>query len=248
MREEPRSLRTSTERLVPEWPTKRISATRRIHLHRDHALPISGHSSSVLGDWMTHVEATNADLAQLGAEWDALYPDVLPVGHMLGCGVPNWVRFHSLPGSRRYPDDEEQYAELLRRHFTVLETLSGGHPVWRLTCRWSELPNPGSEEHGCSLVDAQARYWRTVRDDADPDSVYWHIYAAIDQPVPARLTELLREVADGRRAGVIIADRRLEWLYHPYDGGADVYARNEAERDALRVAHSDWLSRHPLGL
>ena len=34
-----------------------------------------------------------------------------------------WVRFHSLPGSKRYADDEEEYAELMCRHLAVLAEL-----------------------------------------------------------------------------------------------------------------------------
>ncbi|TQS31246.1 hypothetical protein FLW16_00640 [Microbispora sp. KK1-11] len=40
----------------------------------------------------------------------------------------------------------------------------------------------------------------------------------------------------------------LRWLYHPYDGGADVIAPTRTERDALKERHRDWLSAHPLGL
>ena len=33
------------------------------------------------------------------------------------------VRFHSLPGSQRYAESEEQYTEILRRHATILADL-----------------------------------------------------------------------------------------------------------------------------
>ncbi|MEU6409518.1 hypothetical protein [Microbispora sp. NPDC046933] len=38
------------------------------------------------------------------------------------------------------------------------------------------------------------------------------------------------------------------WLYHPYDGGADVIGPTRAARDALKGRHRDWLSAHSLGL
>ncbi|MEU8403165.1 hypothetical protein AB0C28_49000 [Nonomuraea sp. NPDC048892] len=40
----------------------------------------------------------------------------------------------------------------------------------------------------------------------------------------------------------------LRRLYHPYDGGADVILTNTQERDTLKAAHTDWLSKHPSGL
>ncbi|MGW0807157.1 DUF3885 domain-containing protein [Nonomuraea sp. NPDC002799] len=33
----------------------------------------------------------------------------------------------------------------------------------------------------------------------------------------------------------------------PYDGGADVILAGLQERDALKAAHTDWLSKHPHG-
>ncbi|WP_078592168.1 DUF3885 domain-containing protein [Streptomyces pseudogriseolus] len=36
-------------------------------------------------------------------------------------------------------------------------------------------------------------------------------------------------------------------LYHPYDGGADVFLTSPEERDRMRDRHADWLSSHPLG-
>ncbi len=41
---------------------------------------------------------------------------------------------------------------------------------------------------------------------------------------------------------------RAAWLYHPYDGGADVIARSSLERDGLAARYGSWLSDHPQGL
>lgn len=62
------------------------------------------------------------------------------------------------------------------------------------------------------------------------------------------LDPLLRQVADDETGGVIIAPPDLRWLYHPYDGGADVIAPSTAERDALAKRFANFLSEQPLGL
>ena len=77
---------------------------------------------------------------------------------------------------------------------------------------------------------------------------YWQLYASLEPNAPDRLDALLRAVADYELVNVILADRDLNWLYHPYDGGADVYARDAAQRDRLLGKHAEWLSSHPLGL
>jgi hypothetical protein len=35
-----------------------------------------------------------------------------------------WVRFHSLPGAKRYADTDAERAEILRRHLAVLDRLN----------------------------------------------------------------------------------------------------------------------------
>jgi hypothetical protein len=61
------------------------------------------------------------------------------------------------------------------------------------------------------------------------------------------LPRLLRLVADYATGGVITT-AEMGWLYHPYDGGADVIAASPGHRDQLRRAHADWLSAHRSGL
>jgi hypothetical protein len=62
------------------------------------------------------------------------------------------------------------------------------------------------------------------------------------------MSRLLRLVADDRTAGVIITGPDLNWLYLPYDGGADVIAPTDVIRDDLWRRHQDWLSTHPTGM
>lgn len=59
---------------------------------------------------------------------------------------------------------------------------------------------------------------------------------------------MLRAAAEWELAHVVVGPDGLDWLYHPYDGGADVIARSSAERDRLRLRFRDWLSLEPHGL
>jgi hypothetical protein len=62
------------------------------------------------------------------------------------------------------------------------------------------------------------------------------------------LSQLLRLAADDGTAGVIITTAGMDWLYSPYDGGADIIAATAEHRNQLHRAHKDWLSDHPAGL
>ena len=68
------------------------------------------------------------------------------------------------------------------------------------------------------------------------------------QEFACTIDPLLRVVADDETSGVVIAPSDFEWLYHPYDGGADVFLPSRERRDLLSLAHHRWLSRYPGGL
>ncbi|GAA2905203.1 hypothetical protein Acy02nite_86120 [Actinoplanes cyaneus] len=97
----------------------------------------------------------------------------------------------------------------------------------------------------------RAQYWRTVALDADTDSdeqlhMQLHVESSgLDSP---ELDPLLRAVADDELANVIVTPPGLEWLYHPYDGGADVILPTREQRDALKLEYRSWLSNHPAWL
>lgn len=85
------------------------------------------------------------------------------------------------------------------------------------------------------------------RDDAGWES-WIHLYVSMSRWQDGELDLLLRLVADDETRGVIIAPPDLAWLYHPYDGGADVITRYKGERDALAARHTGWLPARPDGL
>jgi hypothetical protein len=199
--------------------------------------------------------------AVLTARWQEQWPGVLPIGHHLRYARRDrWVRFHSLPGSKRYAGNARERGEVLRRHRMVLHELSGGDRgthVLLLTMGWTREarpPRPAAVARQLRLDrDTRPRggtWWQSVvEDDSDPDVRFWtHVFVEHRTLDDARLRGVLRRVADDEMADVVIAPPDLRWLYHPYDGGADVIAPTPAERDALRARHPDWLSHHPSGL
>ncbi|WP_232822691.1 DUF3885 domain-containing protein [Glycomyces dulcitolivorans] len=148
-----------------------------------------------------------------------------------------WVRFHSLPESKRYPEADHEYATALGRCNTVMDELFNG-PIYLMTTVYTSSPDWSGEDEP----------WRTAIVEDEPGfESYAHLHLAQHEWEPGALDGLLRRVADDAEAGVTITDPNLRWLFHPYDGGMDVLAPTTAERDALRDRHRDWLPKHPLG-
>ncbi|WP_328433241.1 DUF3885 domain-containing protein [Streptomyces sp. NBC_00425] len=177
--------------------------------------------------------------------WQQRWPDCPPVGYRLRDPYRDvWVRFHSLPDSKRYAQDESEYAVVLERYNTVLEELFAGSDVYVIIPLWAT-------EAEVRSVRPDEGYWQSllVEDDPDPEfRTYCHLSATRRPWRRGCIDELLRDVADYETAGVLVTDTRMQRIHHPYDGGADVFLATPEERDRLRDRHADWLSSHPSGL
>ncbi|MET7369337.1 hypothetical protein ABZS61_26450 [Streptomyces sp. NPDC005566] len=190
------------------------------------------------------------DLDALSVLWEQRWPALPGDLQMRHAHPDRWVRFHSLPGSKRYPENDDEYAIMLDRHHAVLNEL-GPHDteLYVITREWNWDAEPVTRMPQLAQVDPDARHWGShVHDDEFPDDiVYEHEYVSVRPRTRRELSPLLRLVADEVIAGVTLAPLDLRWLYHPYDGGGDVYA-SSASVTGLRAAHPDWLSTHPSGM
>lgn len=201
-----------------------------------------------------NVHRTGRTLLEL---WEQRWPRLRPIGHELrDAEFDRWIRFHSLPGSKRYADNDAEYAEILHRHNTVLNELAAQQPtttpdqVLVLTVAWSDGPDVPDREAKVAAAMPLAEHWTSVLRERDEDGYesWTHLFLSGSQIGSQPLNRLLLLVADDETADVIITDTELNWLYHPYDGGGDVIASSSRHRDMLRARHTQWLSSHPLGM
>lgn len=193
------------------------------------------------------------DPQALSRLWERRWPRCPPVAHWLRGHYPDrWVRFHSLPKSKRYPDDEAEYAVVLDRHHTVLSELEPGPELLVITTEWTDTPALTPQRWPRrSEVAPEAQHWRTFIQEPDEDPefrVYTQLYAETRPWRPCIIDAVLRAVTDDEIGNVLLGPTDLRWLYHPYDGGADVVLPTPAERDVLKNRHRAWLSAYPSGL
>lgn len=180
-----------------------------------------------------------------GALWRRQWPLCDPVGYLLREPYRDvWVRFHSLPESKRYAEDEGEYGILLERYNSVLDELFNGEDVYLITPQWLC-------EDGISPAPTGRAYWQTllVRDDPDPEfRAYCRLFVSRRRWRRGCIDVLLREIADDKVAGTLVTDTKMRRIHHPYDGGADVFLASSEERDRMRARYAEWLSRHPSGM
>jgi hypothetical protein len=161
---------------------------------------------------------------------------VAPLGSYLRHDLPDrWVRFNALPEGERIARTVPQRREALNRYHTVLQAL--GAPDLVTTCGWAAKPPAARHPDLAELMPAAA--WTHV-----PAERATTVYVTeVGQGAQEALDTLLLEwVADDRTADVIVAPRTFDWLVHPYDGGIDVIAGDDAQRDELRRRFADWLA------
>ncbi|WP_086821718.1 hypothetical protein [Allokutzneria sp. NRRL B-24872] len=181
------------------------------------------------------------DLNAVTAQWERMWPNHPPVGSSIRYYFADrWVRFHSLPGSQRYATCEAEYQIVLDRHNTILRELVAT-TVYLMTVRYDpEDAASGTEPVAVGLHPGAVKWMRVVEPD-DPEYAL-DLYISSQLHEPGCFDQVLRYIADDRAREVIIADTALRWLYHPYDGGADVILATSRERDLLKAKFSDWLS------
>lgn len=188
------------------------------------------------------------------ASWRRQFPNCEPVAHEMRRAFPaRWVRFHSLPESQRYPDNEAEYATLLGRHNLVLGSLThAGETLALLTTGYSETDDPVRNDDVLQKVDPRAVPWRTVamhERDADFGELnFWHVFASRHPWFPGGFDPIVQHVAAGVLANVMIVPLDCRWLLHPYDGGMDVILASSAARDVLAASFPEWLSARADGL
>lgn len=187
-------------------------------------------------------------------QWNSRFPGCEPVAHRLRTAFPDrWVRFHSLPGSKRYPEDVSEYATVLYRHNHILGQLVGrGRQAVLLTTGYSGSAEAACPQLGPGEPGRDAAFWRTIPmhelegDFTEPN--YWHVFACVREWRRGLFDPIVRLVADDVLSNVMIVARDCHWVLHPYDGGMDVIMESSAARDRLKSSNSEWLSPHPSGM
>jgi hypothetical protein len=185
--------------------------------------------------------------------WRNRRPEGPPIGHTFKWTYADrWVRFHSLPESKRYPEAEDEYAILLQRYNTVLDDLFSGQDIFVVTSDWSyTLTGPAGYPEPRESLHPEGTHWWTESEQDDPEAefhVHSRLYASRRKWEPGCVDDLFRAVADDKVADVFVTDTELLRIHHPYDGGADVILPTMDERDRLRSKHAAWLPTNSAGL
>jgi hypothetical protein len=178
--------------------------------------------------------------------WQSEIGGIAPVGHALRQQFKdNWARFHSLPESKRYAEDESEYVEILRRHQAVGDAIfSAGETIYIYRSYAYEKKLHGKKKH--QLVGRLFRE-SMVRLSINPglieenDDDHYYVRALVTKWTPDFFSPLIRQIADFKEFGVTIASPATRAIFCPYDGGIDLFTFSQKHTD-FEAKFSTWLS------
>ena len=179
--------------------------------------------------------------------WQKSHPSGPPIAHILrDAPQEHWVRFHSLPGSKRYAETTEERWTVLERANALASRVLG-------------------EEVDCWLV--QADPLGDVANDVDPDATItelglgfdfehrdvnfectYRIYAKTVMWISGAFNGLISQRADDQLPPTMWVCARTGAAFAPYDGGTDLFLTTADDATKLKREFWSWLSDHPEGL
>jgi hypothetical protein len=180
------------------------------------------------------------------------------VGHRLReMFAQRWVRFHSLPGSKRYADTTEQLSEIHRRHDMIAAALLGeGEPIVIVRTGYSESATSRvPPQDGGGQWSSEGFVWFESMSmseiDGEPgeaEESHAHFWLAPSTFHAGAFEVPWTLVANDVVDGVLLVNVERRCVFAPYDGGMDVIGADSFVCDSLRRDFGAWLSAHPSGL
>jgi hypothetical protein len=188
--------------------------------------------------------------------WTLNYQDTVPISYLFKHDYSDrWFRIHSLPESKRYADNENDWEILLSRQNEIITDLLGLEtPIVIVTGEYNwgdnrqihvtaeeEIFKPFSFVH---LDNIELN--KIDPEQYDEPDIYRPAFAQTIWK-PNYLDKLLREIAnDNTRAFFVSFDKSI--IVAPYDGGVDFILKDNQTRDNYKEKYKQWLSEREDGL
>lgn len=188
-------------------------------------------------------------MTQFESLWQESYDSIPPLGYRLRECLPNrWVRFHSLPDSKRYADTHEERTIILNRANELAgEILNVDEPFWLAASRADE--NPNFINHSFPPFTVDSRQLPKVHSWTDTqDLISFSTYSKQTIWRTGDFNDVFSKIAEDEEHGVIFATLDLSSIFAPYDGGFDLIFSNPKGVSKLSRKYPSYLSAREDGL
>lgn len=189
---------------------------------------------------------------QFKTYWTKTYPDSYPIDYELKTIFSNrWFRIHSLPDSKRYAENDDEYKIILSRQNRLISDLFQSDDFIIVIGFYNyDLSSPLTDDYfdldKFHKIDTLALH-KIRPDEYQDDEVYYEIYMKPDNWESDKLNDLLTKIADSEiRAMLVNSTKNI--IVVPYDGGMDIILPDTKTRDDFKIKYKDWLSSREDGL
>lgn len=167
--------------------------------------------------------------------WNSHYPNTIPVQYLLkNYFTDKWLRIHSLPQSKRYPENEQEWKELFDRQFKALNYFLYENEPYTL------LINSIDSSHFLFDHFKFKNIGVFVHDETTFQS-----FVATQKKDRIGIEIVLKEIAEDKIRGFFITPKGL---FAPYDGGVDMIFENSEKRNQMKLVFKNWISPREDGL
>lgn len=188
--------------------------------------------------------------------WTLNYPETVPISHLFKNDYSErWFRIHSLPESKRYAENEEDWEMLISRQNEITTDFFGlDTPILIVTGEYNWGDN--RQIHVTDEEEIFKPFSFVRLDNIQLNKIEAEQYDEPDIYRPAFAQtiwktnyhdKLLREIAnDNSRAFFISFDKNL--IVAPYDGGVDFVLKDSSTKEHYKNKYRHWLSEREDGL
>jgi hypothetical protein len=193
--------------------------------------------------------------AQFKAFWANNFPDLVLLQYLFKYEyAEKWFRIHSLPESKRYAEDDSEWAILLGRQNEIISDLLDANSDFLLVT--GDYTMEGFIElHPPEEIHSIADFTFISLDQINLNEISPDIYGPGQFCTPrfseqkwetGKFDNLLKDIADDNlRAFFVSFDKQL--IIAPYDGGVDFILKDTKTRDQYKQKYSSWLSEREDG-
>jgi hypothetical protein len=152
-----------------------------------------------------------------------------------------WLRVHSLPGSKRYPETPAEEALLLERHQALLSWALAGESRFALSSVETERSWPEEREVELGPRDL-------VHSARDENGTHRRTFLSVRGFDATAYDGVLLGIATEKLWGVAFCDLAFTTVVAPYDGGVDLFFTAPARLEEARTRFAAWRSSRADGL
>ncbi len=151
------------------------------------------------------------------------------------------MRIHSLPESKRYPEDEAERQIVFDRYSRFRSALLGeSAPCLMIQSCFTGFPR------NAELMPELE--WTPIHQVVESEEDVWDSWMAHTTWDAEAFRTLLTAIADARESLIAFVSEATDSVFIPYDGGADGFSFDAALLRRLSAEFASWLPANPQGL